>query len=175
MVLGPSELPHPFENAANSFAADIWRRLLTHAERIESVRALRKEGIAKAASMPMIATTIMISTSVNPLWCRECWTLLSVTKFIGEKDYCLPKTDQLSEIIQNISLHCHRDISILRVPWYGHGVHWGWVYLARLYHMVSQSTQRPCDVSSRGEICHLELTEGSQACSNAGDSSVSSE
>src|SRR6266852_470507 len=52
---------------AHSWAApSIWRRLLMHALACEVVRALMKLGIAIAASKPMMATTIMISTSVKP-------------------------------------------------------------------------------------------------------------
>src|SRR5258708_2263375 len=52
---------------AHSWAApSIWRRLLMHALACEVVRALMKLGIAIAASKPMMATTIMISTSLKP-------------------------------------------------------------------------------------------------------------
>src|ERR1043165_9748668 len=48
-------------------------------------RALTKFGIAIAASNPMMATTIMISTSVKPalLFVLICITLLSVFMFHG--------------------------------------------------------------------------------------------
>src|SRR5436189_6348942 len=49
-------------------ALSIWRRLLIQAFLYAVVRALTKLGIAIAASSPLMATTIMISTSVNPLW-----------------------------------------------------------------------------------------------------------
>src|SRR4051812_25798620 len=48
------------------FAPSNWRRLLMQAFCCEVVRARTKLGIAMAASKPMMATTIMISTSVNP-------------------------------------------------------------------------------------------------------------
>ena len=48
------------------FAESIWRRLLMQAFCCEVARALTKFGIAIAASKPMMATTIMISTSVKP-------------------------------------------------------------------------------------------------------------
>src|SRR5215471_3513741 len=47
-------------------APSIWRRLLMQAFCCEVVRAFTKFGIAIAASKPMIATTIMISTRVKP-------------------------------------------------------------------------------------------------------------
>src|SRR5260370_2680196 len=56
-----------FISSAHSWAApSIWRRLLMHALAWEVVRALTKLGIAIAARRPMMATTIMISTSVKP-------------------------------------------------------------------------------------------------------------
>src|SRR5271154_5825632 len=47
-------------------AASIWRRLLMQAFCCEVARAFTKLGIAIAANRPMMATTIMISTSVKP-------------------------------------------------------------------------------------------------------------
>src|SRR5580765_8489717 len=47
-------------------APSIWRRLLMHAFIWDVVRARTKLGIAIAARRPIIATTIMISTSVKP-------------------------------------------------------------------------------------------------------------
>src|SRR5258706_18206 len=47
-------------------AASIWRRLLMQALAWEVARAFTKFGIAIAARRPMMATTIMISTSVKP-------------------------------------------------------------------------------------------------------------
>src|ERR1039457_2054459 len=47
-------------------AAAYCRRLLMQAFICDVVRALTKFGIAIAANRPMMATTIMISTSVNP-------------------------------------------------------------------------------------------------------------
>src|SRR5271154_6826562 len=47
-------------------AASIWRRLLMQAFCWEVARAFTKLGIAMAARRPMMATTIMISTSVKP-------------------------------------------------------------------------------------------------------------
>ena len=47
-------------------APEICRKLLTHAVVCAVVRAFMKLGIAIEASSPMIATTIMISTSVKP-------------------------------------------------------------------------------------------------------------
>src|SRR2546428_1398038 len=48
------------------FAPSIWRRLLMHAFICAVVRARTKLGMAIAANRPMMATTIMISTSVKP-------------------------------------------------------------------------------------------------------------
>src|SRR4029077_12832351 len=47
-------------------AASIWRMLLMQALAWEVARAFTKFGIAMAARRPMMATTIMISTSVKP-------------------------------------------------------------------------------------------------------------
>ena len=47
-------------------APSIWRRLLMQAFFWAVVRAFTKFGIAIAASKPMMATTIMISTRVKP-------------------------------------------------------------------------------------------------------------
>src|SRR5476651_1580843 len=56
----------PFSNANWLAAASIWRRLLMQALACEVARAFTKLGIAIAANRPMMATTIMISTSVKP-------------------------------------------------------------------------------------------------------------
>src|SRR2546430_542957 len=55
-----------FSNAHCWTAPSIWRRLLMQAFCCEVVRARTKLGIAIAARRPMMATTIMISTSVKP-------------------------------------------------------------------------------------------------------------
>src|SRR5437899_6208846 len=55
-----------FSNAHCWTAPSIWRRLLMHAFIWDVVRARTKLGIAMAARRPMMATTIMISTSVKP-------------------------------------------------------------------------------------------------------------
>src|SRR6185295_9151237 len=47
-------------------AESIWRRLLMHAFIWAVVRARTKLGMAIAARRPIMATTIMISTSVKP-------------------------------------------------------------------------------------------------------------
>src|SRR6185295_16750410 len=59
-------------NAHCCLAPSIWRRLLMHAFICAVVRALTKLGMAIAAKRPIMATTIMISTSVNP----NLWNLL---------------------------------------------------------------------------------------------------
>src|SRR5437773_1684712 len=56
-----------FSSAHCWIAPSTWRRLLMHAFFCEVVRALMKLGIAIAANRPIMATTIMISTSVKPL------------------------------------------------------------------------------------------------------------
>src|SRR6516164_7102074 len=56
----------PVSNAHSFTAAVIWRMLLMQAFCCEVVRAFTKLGIAMAAKRPMMATTIMISTSVKP-------------------------------------------------------------------------------------------------------------
>src|ERR1035438_1902886 len=53
-------------NAQVWVALSIWRRLLMQAFFCDCVRARTKLGIAIAASKPMMATTIMISTRVKP-------------------------------------------------------------------------------------------------------------
>ena len=53
-------------------AAVIWRMLLMQAFCCEVARAFTKLGIAMAASKPMMATTIIISTSVKPAL-RDCF------------------------------------------------------------------------------------------------------
>src|SRR5271154_4647344 len=56
-----------FVSSANWLAAaSIWRRLLMQALACEVARAFTKFGIAMAARRPIMATTTMISTSVNP-------------------------------------------------------------------------------------------------------------
>src|SRR5580658_1550593 len=64
VMLAPVDLP---VSRANSLAAaSIWRRLLMQALACEVARAFTKFGIAMAASKPMMATTIIISTNVKP-------------------------------------------------------------------------------------------------------------
>src|ERR1017187_9394294 len=55
-----------FSSAHVWIALSIWRRLLMQAFFCDCVRARTKLGIAIAASKPMMATTIMISTRVKP-------------------------------------------------------------------------------------------------------------
>src|SRR5215470_6483607 len=59
-----------------------WRRLLIQAFCCEVVRALTKLGIAIAASKPMIATTIMISTRVKPDFFEVLIFILFVNYFL---------------------------------------------------------------------------------------------
>src|SRR5579884_1938578 len=56
----------PVSSAHSLMAPSTWRRLLMQALACEVARALMKLGIAIAANRPMMATTIMISTSVKP-------------------------------------------------------------------------------------------------------------
>src|SRR5882724_3778415 len=56
-----------FSSAHCWIAPSTWRRLLMHAFFCAVVRALMKLGMAIAASRPIMATTIIISTSVKPL------------------------------------------------------------------------------------------------------------
>src|SRR5581483_651931 len=75
-------------------APSIWRRLLMQAFCCEVVRARTKLGIAIAANRPMMATTIMISTSVNPCL-REVFAFICVSFTFckrcehGADGYCL--------------------------------------------------------------------------------------
>src|ERR1017187_8111820 len=55
----------PVSSAHSLMAPSIWRRLLMQAFCCEVARALMKLGMAIAASRPMMATTIIISTSVK--------------------------------------------------------------------------------------------------------------
>src|ERR1017187_243903 len=66
-------------------AASIWRRLLMHALACELARAFTKFGIAMAARRPMMATTIMISTSVKPALRRflDCFIVFAFSLFRG--------------------------------------------------------------------------------------------
>src|ERR1039457_533644 len=65
-------------NAQVWTALSIWRRLLMQAFFCDCVRARTKLGIAIAASKPMMATTIMISTSVNPCLFDVLFFILSI-------------------------------------------------------------------------------------------------
>src|SRR5215469_9873422 len=64
----------PVSRAHSFTAAVIWRMLLMQAFCCEVERAFTKLGIAMAASKPMMATTIMISTRVKPAL-RDCFIL----------------------------------------------------------------------------------------------------
>src|SRR6201996_8345 len=64
LMVEPVDLP--VSRANWLAAASIWRRLLMQALACEVARAFTKFGIAMAASKPMMATTIMISTRVKP-------------------------------------------------------------------------------------------------------------
>src|ERR1035438_1268890 len=76
-----AEVAFLFSNAQVWTALSIWRRLLMQAFFCDCVRARTKLGIAIAASKPMMATTIMISTSVNP-------DLFDVLFFILALSFC---------------------------------------------------------------------------------------
>src|SRR5688572_30048760 len=68
-------------NAHCCVALSIWRRLFKQAFVWEVLRALTKLGIAIAANRPMMATTIMISTSVKPAL-REVLIFIVYTAFL---------------------------------------------------------------------------------------------
>ena len=64
-------------------ALSICRRLLIHAFIWAVVRALTKLGIAIAANSPIMATTIMISTSVKPAFLFFLLCILLIFLFVG--------------------------------------------------------------------------------------------
>ena len=66
VAVGVAEVCWPLSKAHCCFAASMMRRLLMQALVWDVCRARTKLGIAIAASKPMMATTIMISTSVKP-------------------------------------------------------------------------------------------------------------
>src|ERR1043165_335093 len=66
-----------FSNAHCCLAPSIWRRLLIQAFCWAVLRARTKFGIAIAANRPIMATTIMISTSVKPDLRRLFFFILS--------------------------------------------------------------------------------------------------
>src|SRR5580698_4722187 len=81
----------PVSRAHSFTAAVIWRMLLIQAFCCEVARAFTKLGIAMAASKPMMATTIMISTRVKPAL-RDCFIcfilfLLSVLRVAVEHNH----------------------------------------------------------------------------------------
>src|SRR6266853_1320682 len=76
---GESALVFLASRAQVALAPSICLRLAMHALFWLAVRALTKLGIAMAASKAMMATTIMISTRVNP----EFLTVLTDWIFIG--------------------------------------------------------------------------------------------
>src|SRR5882724_12082792 len=63
---GDASGPMPFSSAQVCLAPSIWRRLLMQPVACAVLRAFTKLGIAIAANRPIMATTIMISTSVKP-------------------------------------------------------------------------------------------------------------
>src|SRR6267378_4059373 len=64
--VGTAAAARRVSNAHCCSAPSICLRLLMHAFCWEVVRALMKLGMAIAANSPIMATTIMISTNVNP-------------------------------------------------------------------------------------------------------------
>src|SRR5579862_1937041 len=64
----------PVSSAHSLTAAVIWRMLLIQAFCCDVARAFTKLGMAIAASKPIMATTIMISTRVKPAL-RDCFIL----------------------------------------------------------------------------------------------------
>src|SRR5579862_6711534 len=71
----------PVSRAHSLIAAVIWRMLLIQAFCCEVARAFTKLGIAMAASKPMMATTIIISTSVKPAL-RDCFVCFILYYFL---------------------------------------------------------------------------------------------
>src|SRR5215469_17413069 len=71
----------PVSRAHSFTAAVIWRMLLIQAFCCEVARAFTKLGIAMAASKPMMATTIMISTRVKPAL-RDCFVCFILYYFL---------------------------------------------------------------------------------------------
>src|SRR6267378_8682243 len=81
-IVGVALVAWRVSSAHCCLALSICRRLLIHAFIWAVVRALTKLGIAIAANSPMMATTIMISTSVKPaflffLICIYCLSVCS--------------------------------------------------------------------------------------------------
>ena len=91
-----------FSNAQVWVALSIWRRLLMQAFFCDWVRARTKLGIAIAASKPMMATTIIISTSVNPC-------LLDVLFFILTLSFCFCGVNKATSgliLVRHLSTNC---------------------------------------------------------------------
>src|SRR6266404_4163498 len=71
-----------FSRAQVALAPSICLRLAMQAARWLAVRALTKLGMAMAASNPMMATTIMISTNVKPAL-RDVLTFILFLPFLS--------------------------------------------------------------------------------------------
>src|SRR2546425_3827021 len=85
MLATASPVPFLFSRAHWSFAPSMMRRLLKIELSWAFSRAFTKFGIAIAANNPMMATTIMISTSVKPavLFVLICMSYLSILPVRG--------------------------------------------------------------------------------------------
>src|SRR5579872_7072830 len=96
MVLGPALL----SRAQVCLAPSSWRRLLMQAVCLALALARMKLGMAIVASSPMMATTIMISTSVKP-------GLRYVFIFIGIDFFELPagQTEQADNLQIRINIY----------------------------------------------------------------------
>src|SRR5581483_6366761 len=113
-----------FSKAHCCFVLSIWRRLLMQAFVWDEVRARMKLGIAMAASRPIMATTIIISTSVKPA--RDLLSFITTVTFLfmqfeqGNRRYkynydCLFKNCRLPTAILDFQQHpicqigmCHK-------------------------------------------------------------------
>src|SRR5437763_14047710 len=76
-------VPCLFSSAHWSLAPSMMRRLFRIELSCEVVRALTKLGIAIAANSPIMATTIMISTSVKPAFLFFLLCILRIFLFVG--------------------------------------------------------------------------------------------
>src|SRR5690349_2449962 len=100
-VPGESVSDFLFSSAHCCLPPSIWRRLLMQVFFWAELRAFTKFGMAMAASRPMMATTIMISTSVKP-------ALRVVVVFICFVFYGAPWTTQRAGLYDYTfsSTHC---------------------------------------------------------------------
>ena len=79
----------PVLRAHWSMAASNWRQSFMIRRPCDCLRDLTKPGTAKAASSPMIATTIMISTRVKPLRLLRILLIIIVLPFRRSLEHAL--------------------------------------------------------------------------------------